>query len=87
MSKETLPVNNLNAVGKVLWGLTQKTSDLVDEHSPGSIIKGIARLSLQNTIKYRVVCQHMYGSSIVLNEGQRHSEQLTPSILAGLYAQ
>lgn len=87
MSKETLPVNNLNAVGKVLRGLTQKTSDLVDEYSPGSTIKGIARLSLQNTIKYRVVCHHMYGSSIVLHECQRHSEQLTPSILAGLYAQ
>lgn len=54
-SKEIEPVNNLKDVGKVLLGLTQKTSDLVDEYSPGSIIKGIARLSLQNTMEHSLL--------------------------------
>ena len=35
-------MNNLNAVGKVLLGETQNTSDFVDMWSPGSTIKGIA---------------------------------------------
>lgn len=52
LDKDISPVNNLKAVGKVLLGLTQKISDLVDEYKPGSIIKGIARLSLQTANKY-----------------------------------